>query len=445
MGSYVISVSIDTGCYRHIQIDANATLHEFHEAIQDAFQFDDDHMYAFFMDNRAWSQRNAYFRTKDKPGDRIASAYKLHQVGLSKSKRFLYLFDFGDEWHFQCKVLQELEDSTSVPCIIRSVGESPEQYPDFEDEDDWDEEDDEAWDEEDEEDALDWKPLDEDEFRLFIEKLEADYSIPQETALLIREYLSAAANLYGLIPVQEVYSLYISQNEPISENDFCMAASASALSEVEYTFVDTNLNAATPKDALSGASLAAEYLVSDDPEADVLALRQQQEGKIYKTLPKNEFLKFADPLYFPDTPERAAMLQFLSKSKARTIHAPDELCSFIQISITMDLPFDNVPAMLEADGFRFNKRTSLNEFHTLFKNLNNTTSKHVNCGYSPAELSPSLYPQRCAEEPEYEQISLPLDIPQPPHLTIVGSPSRNAPCPCGSGRKYKNCCGKTNA
>jgi SWIM/SEC-C metal-binding protein len=25
----------------------------------------------------------------------------------------------------------------------------------------------------------------------------------------------------------------------------------------------------------------------------------------------------------------------------------------------------------------------------------------------------------------------------------VARPSKNAPCPCGSGRKYKGCCGKT--
>lgn len=25
---------------------------------------------------------------------------------------------------------------------------------------------------------------------------------------------------------------------------------------------------------------------------------------------------------------------------------------------------------------------------------------------------------------------------------IVGAPSHNGPCPRGSGRKYKNCCGK---
>ena len=38
MGSYVISVSVGTGCYRHIQISKNATLYKLHEAILDAFE-----------------------------------------------------------------------------------------------------------------------------------------------------------------------------------------------------------------------------------------------------------------------------------------------------------------------------------------------------------------------------------------------------------------------
>ena len=40
------------------------------------------------------------------------------------------------------------------------------------------------------------------------------------------------------------------------------------------------------------------------------------------------------------------------------------------------------------------------------------------------------------------QMSLFDETPVKPKLTIVGGPSRNSPCPCGSGRKYKNCCGK---
>ena len=29
-------------------------------------------------------------------------------------------------------------------------------------------------------------------------------------------------------------------------------------------------------------------------------------------------------------------------------------------------------------------------------------------------------------------------------LTIRKKPSKNAPCPCGSGKKYKGCCGKSD-
>ena len=42
MGSYVISVSAGTGCYRHIQISKSATLYKLHQAILRAFDFQDD-------------------------------------------------------------------------------------------------------------------------------------------------------------------------------------------------------------------------------------------------------------------------------------------------------------------------------------------------------------------------------------------------------------------
>ena len=41
MRSYVISVSLGTGCYRHIQLSKTATLYKLHEAILEAFEFVD--------------------------------------------------------------------------------------------------------------------------------------------------------------------------------------------------------------------------------------------------------------------------------------------------------------------------------------------------------------------------------------------------------------------
>ena len=38
----------------------NQTLHSLHLAIQDAFEFDNDHLYSFFMSGKAWDQSTEY-------------------------------------------------------------------------------------------------------------------------------------------------------------------------------------------------------------------------------------------------------------------------------------------------------------------------------------------------------------------------------------------------
>lgn len=126
--SYVISVSLGTGCYRHIQISESSTLLELHKAILDAFEFDDDHAHAFFMDNKKWSDWDCYFVEGIENDYRTTNRYRLRQVGLHKGMQFKYVFDFGDEWTFQCKVLRVVDETTEEPVVIRRKGEAPEQY-----------------------------------------------------------------------------------------------------------------------------------------------------------------------------------------------------------------------------------------------------------------------------------------------------------------------------
>ena len=61
------------------------------------------------------------------------SEISLREAGLSKGKKFKYLFDFGENWLFQCRVLKEL-DFRPKPRVVRVKGEAPEQYPNYEDE-----------------------------------------------------------------------------------------------------------------------------------------------------------------------------------------------------------------------------------------------------------------------------------------------------------------------
>ena len=153
--SFVISVSYDKGCYRHIRISADATLEDLSAAILFAFDFEDDHGHAFFMNNRIYTHDDPYFCKEIADiGERRTCDYTLFQAIKQDRHAFKYLFDFGEDWVFQCKVLKKLDEPTPDAEIIRSQGDPPIQYPDFDDEDDWDDED---W------DGVEWDDDEDDE------------------------------------------------------------------------------------------------------------------------------------------------------------------------------------------------------------------------------------------------------------------------------------------
>ena len=143
----VISVSYDTGCYRHLRISSKATLEDLSSAILNAFAFDNDHLHAFFMDNRIDSLGETYFCREMEDDPPFTDEILLEEVASVAGKKFKYLFDFGDNWIFQCKVLKVLDEKTGKPEVVRSKGEAPEQYPVWDEDDDWDEDD---WDDDDE-------------------------------------------------------------------------------------------------------------------------------------------------------------------------------------------------------------------------------------------------------------------------------------------------------
>lgn len=431
MESYVISVSLGTGCYRHIQISANASLYKLHQAILKAFEFEDDHEHAFFMDNHVWSPADAYFSSKAEAGDRLTKKYTLKKLQLAKGQKFKYIFDFGNEWEFQCKVLRELEEDTKTPLVIRSAGESPEQYPEWE----------EYEEDEDEDDIPDSLTQEE------IEKLYAQIPLTQEEINLIHLYMDAAANLYGLISLDEVYGLYNSQNKKVDVPSFLMTAFFIDQSEGnDFAVIDSvgDLQA-TPEEAMKNCEIVSDYLFVEDPEKDIPELRRAQKGKPLKILPKAEFLRFTDYTYFPETPQRSAMIQYLRRLTSFLPASAEEYCDRIQRVIVIDAPLREVLDLIKEDGVTAHKNWDLEEFAALYQNLNNHTHKHANRGNTPDELfaqsARGLQLQERLTPPE-NQLSFFEELPQKPKLTIVGTPSRNGPCPCGSGRKYKNCCGK---
>lgn len=359
MGSYVISVSLEASCYRHIQISKSATLYKLHEAILDAFEFVDDHAHAFFMDNKTWSQADAYYSMKMGGYERLTKSRKLEQLNLAKGSRFKYVFDFGEEWRFQCKVLREWEEDTKVPVVIREVGEAPFQYgePDWYGEDEG---------EDDNDDLLEILPQD------VIQSLFKTLPIPMKTVEHIRRYFEAGARLYGVIPVIKLLELYNSQNEPVDEEVFLVLA--------EMIRHEKNLFSILGPEDFEGNiepnpynwDVIDDHLLLDDPE-DYPRLVKGQGDKPYKILPKEEFIKYSDPDYFPVTPQNEAMRKYLFGRG--DLPNPYDTWLGIQTMVEIDFDLASVISCCESEGLVFNKKYDIGEFAALYQELNNHTRK----------------------------------------------------------------------
>lgn len=124
--------------WRTIEIKGDQTLDQLHNAIFKAYERCDEHLYAFFLSNKPWDSSSEY-GLPDPNGDRKiknSKRTKIDSIHLQEKKKFLYLFDFGDEWHHPIQVLsiREEEAAGRYPRIVESKGEAPPQYPYLEDE-----------------------------------------------------------------------------------------------------------------------------------------------------------------------------------------------------------------------------------------------------------------------------------------------------------------------
>lgn len=131
-----LEVKLRGGDYKCvIRMSADNTLDVLHQMIQRATEFDNDHLYAFFVGKGSFKRRYimAAFCERD---EFAVEDTRLADLELRVKDTFSYLFDFGDMWWFDIKVLRIEEGTQEAPEIIKTVNDPPQQYPDF-DEGEW--------------------------------------------------------------------------------------------------------------------------------------------------------------------------------------------------------------------------------------------------------------------------------------------------------------------
>ncbi|KYK33613.1 MAG: hypothetical protein AYK18_04605 [Theionarchaea archaeon DG-70] len=127
-GTYTVKVSLRKNLWRTIVLSNEHTLEDLHEAIQDAFEFDRDHLYTFFTDGIPWSNAHIYALQGDEGP--FSNRVSIGDLGLQPGQFILYIFDFGHQWQFKIELLDfSSEPGPPSPVIGERKGKSPEQYP----------------------------------------------------------------------------------------------------------------------------------------------------------------------------------------------------------------------------------------------------------------------------------------------------------------------------
>ena len=296
---------------------------------------------------------------------------------------------------------------------------------------------------------------------------------------LLRKYFNAMANLYGIIPLHKAKEILFSLSPKLVTEDEFLAFTEIARHECEGYYIlggdelYTDVRHTKPLDR----EIIDVAMIDESIDLFIETKRRQQD-KPYYVPDKKHLLEYEDRFYCEDTPEKCRLRTFLKErcnlSDARETVVFEELLYGVR-SVAVQ-PAD-VFGHLEKLGVRFKSQRDVERFTALYSAFHNTTRMPCNRGYTPDELmqmtppeerfkslslGPNIRKSLQTGEMDMEDIrkqiltmELPgeavrfdllkqlADIrPSAPQTEKQKKVGRNDPCPCGSGKKYKRCCGK---
>jgi hypothetical protein len=309
---------------------------------------------------------------------------------------------------FTCKYLRTTEQAAAEPMVIRSVGQPPMQFPEV------------------------TGDLDENGMPMRYHKTQTKrmfdaLTMPVETVQQLRNYFAAAAKLYGVLPLRKLLEIYNSQNPAISQEDFLAVAEVIRHEENHYAILgqENRLRHVAPSRPMD-REVVAECFYTFGWE-DYESVTAKQQGKRYYIPKKQELLCYADEEYHEETPESSDMRRYL-RSKA-TPEMAELMLLELEDAFYCDASFQIAAERLDELGLKFVSEADVERFSELAMKLSDGIRRPSLRGLTPNEAARSR-----------SAVMMPNMEGRPQAKTVkVG---RNEPCPCGSGKKYKRCCGR---
>lgn len=407
MSSYVISVANGSGVYRHIRISSIASLQVLSDAILSAYDLTDASAPAFLPVSEVEPGKpNKYSRNNTKTTTAMRRVMLIDSP-FADVGRMVFTTSVP-AFTFNCRRIKTTDEEVAEPQVIRSSGSlASGAY------------------------RLRRMLRELNERPEALEFLRATLEInlmPMQTRGLIVEYATAAVNLYGVVPLVFVHDLFKAQQQEISLAAFIIYCVLLHQGDEPILYIMGEDGHECGKE--STGTMDNNYLVHYDVrEAEAFdAVRRQQADKPFYAPGAEELLRYADEDFVDQTPQYLEVRAFLVQLGMDPKHVESLLEEIVYEIRCGNNGVNMLLEMLDEQGITLESLKQTNELLALFSDLINNTRMYDNCGHTPLEMA-ALYGER-----EPRVLSYPLS-PQP-------KPGRNSPCPCGSGEKYKHCCGR---
>ena len=135
MKTYVFRVvpDIEEDVFRDIEIKADQSFEDLHNAIIESFDFRGDQMASFYMSNETWEKGEEIglmdMGFGDEAGPKTMKTTTLQEMIEDNHQKILYLYDFLKMWIFYVELVgqNEVDASVNYPRTVREIGVSPDE------------------------------------------------------------------------------------------------------------------------------------------------------------------------------------------------------------------------------------------------------------------------------------------------------------------------------
>lgn len=127
-----VSLELNIPCKRRIIVPANLTFHQFHNILQECFEWKDLHLHQFVVDMNsdgypAGIILPAWYEAEEMPGIELQNSTEVTLESIfATRKRIIYEYDFGDSWIHTIELCRIIDDCREpyAHCIM-AFGTAP--------------------------------------------------------------------------------------------------------------------------------------------------------------------------------------------------------------------------------------------------------------------------------------------------------------------------------